>query len=385
MNPTGRILVVDDEPHNRELLNDLLSIEGHTVAEAANGQEALVAVVNDPPDVILLDVMMPVMDGFEVCRQLKGNPATAAIPVILITSVTDRVARLMGIKAGANDFLTKPIDREDVMLRARNAIFTKQLFDQVQDNLSKLKVLERLRDDLTHMLVHDLRSPLSGIKGYLELLQPSLADRLNERESRYLDNAYTSATWMVEMLSAILDVSRMESGRIPLQITQCDLRQVIQEAIRPLASQAELKQILVHIEGDALTWNCDGGLVGRVVTNLVANALRFSPEDGEIRIRLRQEANEVMVVVSDNGPGIPLEHQTNVFSKFEQVTARKQRHMYSSGLGLTFCKMAIEAHGGRIGVESTVGRGSDFWFALPLQLSERKEDHEKASAHSGSR
>ena len=141
------------------------------VAEAVSGKQALEQVSELPPDVILLGVVMPEMNGYEVCRRIKENPATAPIPVLIVTALSDRDEKLQGIDAGASDFLTKPIDTRDVILRVRNAIDTKHLFDQLQDSYEGLKELETLRDDLTHMIIHDMRSPLTGISGYLQLVK----------------------------------------------------------------------------------------------------------------------------------------------------------------------------------------------------------------------
>ncbi|MBT3375037.1 MAG: response regulator, partial [Lentisphaerae bacterium] len=211
---TGRVLVVDDEPDNRELLRTLLEMKGHTVFDAGNGAEALDMVKDALPDVILLDVMMPEMDGYEVCRRLKGDPETAPVPIIMVTALAGRSDRLEGIDAGANDFLTKPVGAQDVILRVRNSIYTKRLYDQVNESLDRLRELEELRDNLTHMIVHDMRSPLMGICGSLELLQMTVADRLDEEDRDDMERALDSSRLLTEMVSSLLDVSRLEAGKM---------------------------------------------------------------------------------------------------------------------------------------------------------------------------
>lgn len=153
--PRSRVLVVDDEERNRSLLKRLLEKRGFSVREAVDGEDALAKVTEEQPDVILLDVMMPRMDGFEVCRRLKAQPHTQAIPILMVTSLEDRDSRLKGIQAGANDFLTKPVDQEEVALRVRNAAYSKQLYDELQEKYRKLREMAELRDSLTRMIMDD--------------------------------------------------------------------------------------------------------------------------------------------------------------------------------------------------------------------------------------
>src|ERR1035437_8797883 len=166
----GRILVADDEAKNRKLFRDILETQGHQVTLAEDGQQALEKALANPPDVILLDVMMPKLNGYEVCAQLRKDSRTAQLPILMITALKDRNDRLKGIHAGANDFLTKPVDAAEIRLRVKNAVFAKHLYDKVQDDYARLKELETLRDNLTHMIVHDMRTPLTVVSGSYEIL-----------------------------------------------------------------------------------------------------------------------------------------------------------------------------------------------------------------------
>jgi PleD family two-component response regulator len=208
------VLVVDDEPNNRMLLCDPLVAQGHTVNEAENGEQALEKVAEHSPDVVLLDLMMPNMDGFEVCRRLKANPKTAHIPVLITTALSERKERLQGIAAGANDFLSKPIDLTDVILRVRNAIQTKRLFDQVRASCERLKELEALRDHLTHMILRDLRNPLANAISLIEPFKRTVAAKLDENETQQINQASAIIVDLVERLSSLLTVSRMDQPKI---------------------------------------------------------------------------------------------------------------------------------------------------------------------------
>lgn len=365
LSAVGRVLVVDDEVCNRELLRDLLETQGYFVAEAEGGREALMLATQVMPHVILLDVMMPGMDGFEVCRQLKASAETAPIPVLMVTALDERDDRLRGIEAGASDFLAKPIDSQDIMLRTRNAVYAKQLYDRVQESYRKLQDLEQLRDGLVHMVVHDMRSPLMGITGNLEILETCVIDSLAEEDKVCLKDALGAARRLVEMVSSMLDVSRLESGQMPLQLESCTLRQVAAEAVKLLGGVLRDTPVVVDAPQDGGTSTFDPAVIRRVFFNLLGNAAKYSPKGCEIKLSIKHEADAVRVSVSDQGPGIPRELHARIFEKFGQVEGDVRNKGYSTGLGLTFCKLAVEQHGGQIGVESQPGCGSTFWFTLP--------------------
>lgn len=364
---TGRVLVVDDQDPNRLLLRDLLEAQGHEVIEAIDGSEALQQVATTAPDVVLLDIGMPGMDGFEVCRRIKSEPTTASIPVLLVTALSQRDQRLLGIGAGANDYITKPIDKSDLTLRVRNAVRMHQLYVEVEQQYRRLERLERLRDSLVHMIVHDLRSPLAGIRAYLDLLKLDGAGRLDQEMTQSIDEARKVAVEMTEMVSDLLDVSRLEAGKMPLELALTDLGVIATDAVTSIGAAARRVSLQIAQPSERLRAMVDASVIRRVIANLVGNAIKFTPSTGRIRVSVEGVAGQVRVSVTDTGPGIPPEFHQKIFEKFGQVEAARQGAKHSSGLGLTFCKFAVEAHGGSIGLESVVGQGSTFWFVLPLQ------------------
>lgn len=370
--PTGRILIADDEERNRRLLRDLLKRNGHTVHEAIDGESALAKVREVLPDVVLLDVMMPKIDGFDVCRQLRQAPETATIPVLMVTVLKEREDRLRGIEAGADDFLSKPIDVDEVALKVRNAIRMKRLHDRVREDLNKLQELEQLRDNLTHMIIHDMRSPLMAIMGGIQILGDKVAE--TDEDRRFVNMASSAASELNEMVKSLLDVSRLESGEMPVNLGEYDLKAVAQAAVASNEAGAEFGGVRVDVSGEAAPARFDKELIHRVFSNLIGNAIKFSPEGGAIEIRVRTADSKARAEVQDSGPGIPERYREKIFEKFGQIEARRDKEKHSTGLGLTFCKLAVEAHGGKIGVESPAirqvaedaGRGSIFWFELPL-------------------
>lgn len=361
----GHVLVVDDEEANRTLLRSLLEAEGHRVTEAADGKEALEKVVEIFPDVVLLDVMMPRMDGFEACRQLKGSPKTAPIPVLLVTALKERADKLKGIEAGANDFLNKPIDNRDVILRVRNAVYTKHLYDQLEESYNRLRKLEALRDSLTDMIIHDLKSPLTGMRAFLQILQMQIKDKISREEGENLDWAVNLTGSLTTMINSLLDISRLEAGEMPLRLNPGDLRDVAREAVETIAIPEDRSRVVLEEGPEPVRAYFDAEVIIRVIANLVGNALKYSPGEGKVKVNVKADGGKTWVAVTDNGPGIPPEYHEKIFEKFGQVEAHQTGQKRSTGLGLTFCKLAVEAHRGKITVESEESQGSTFTFWLP--------------------
>ncbi|WCJ59102.1 ATP-binding protein [Fontisphaera persica] len=373
----GKVLIVDDDSYVCATMEALLKNEGHELIFASSGAEGQAKALAERPDVILLDVMMPEMDGYEVCRRLKADPATAAIPVLLVTALTERKERLKGIEAGANDYLTKPIDAQDLRLRVRNAIYTRKLYDQLQQSFEQLKELEALRDNLTHMIVHDMRSSLGSVLGFAQLLKASAKNKLDEREANFLNKVERNTNLLLDMVISLLDISRLEAGQMPLRMNPCNMYDLARAAIQPLEALLGSRTIDVQRPEPPITVVCDIDLTRRVVANLVGNAIKYTGDDGLIQVHFEALPQAVKVSVTDNGPGIPREQHKRIFEKFSQ--ARTEQRSLGVGLGLAFCKLAVEAHHGSIGVESDVGKGSTFWFILPEKPSETAGNGVKAT------
>ena len=356
------VMVVDDTPDNLRLLESVLREDGYRVQVFPRALLALSAAARNPPDLILLDINMPEMNGFEACERFKADPAIKDIPIIFISALSDASAKVRAFIAGGVDYVTKPFQFEEVTARVRTHL---QLRDQkraLQQAHDKLRELEELRDGLVHMLVHDMRSPLSVMLSNLVFVQGT---PLSEDASEALADSVQSTRVLVEMVSGVLDVSKMETSEMPLQRSPVDLAALVQAELDKFSAVRAHRTLTFDAPPDLAPFSCDAHLIGRVVQNLIGNALKFTNRNtGTIAASISRAGDGLRVLIQDNGPGLAPEDREKVFDKFFQVVAQREGRRNSTGLGLTFCKLAVEAHGGRIGVDSVLGQGSGFWFEL---------------------
>lgn len=359
------ILVVDDTPANLQMLADMLKRRGYRARPVPSGRLALQAAKADPPDLILLDVNMPEMDGYEVCAELKKDQTLAAVPVIFISAYGETADKMRAFSAGGLDYITKPFHVEEVEARVAIHLQLRRQQRELESLLAKQRQLEDMRDSMVHMIVHDLRAPLTAVFNYLDLVREQEAGFIAPESMQNLDFAMKASRWMVQMVNVLLDASKIESGQMSLRRVECDVGDVVSDALDAIRSLADEKNVLY--QSDHVRAAVDRDAIARVVQNLVTNAVKLTPPGGDVHVSLQSKDNGLRVEVSDHGPGIAAEHHPKIFEKFGQLDTNVRQSIPSSGLGLYFCKLAVEAHGGRIGVDSEVGQGSTFWFELPLR------------------
>ena len=364
-NEAPSILVVDDVPTNVQVLVGMLKERGYRVRAALSGAIALRAARHDPPDLVLLDVTMPDMDGYEVCAQLHGDPRLGDIPVLFISALGETIDKVRAFAVGGVDYITKPFQLEEVEARVRAHLELRRQRRELAERYAQLRELEEQRDSLVHMIVHDLRTPLTTIHGYLNLFLDDKERPIPPELLRGLQACRRSTQVMLGMAEAALDVSRSEAGRMRLALADCDLVAVVAETLVELAPLLADRGVCFAPRPARALARADRVIASRVLQNLLTNSAKHTPSGGKLRVGVEEVAGAVRVTVEDDGPGIPPEYREAIFSKWGQVGAFQQRRSFSTGLGLTFCKLAVEAHGGRIGVDSEVGKGSRFWFELP--------------------
>lgn len=370
------ILVADDVDANVELLVDQLETLGFHTVVARDAPSALALCLDRRPDLAILDVSMPAGDlgvgdrdaGFEVCRRLKRDARTARIPVIFVTALGDTGDRVKAIEAGGDDFLTKPHHRLVLNARVRALLKLKGATDALEESLRRLRELQKVRDDLMKMIVHDLKTPLTSVLATLEMARDGDFGALTAPQARALSDAEGKAEDLLSLIEDLLEVARIEEQTITLQ----------PELIAPAALLAEIvydwglrfKQegagATVDVADDAPVFRADKALIKRVLSNLVQNALVHAAGPVHVALAARADPNGILLEVADDGPGIPSEYQDIIFRKFERVRAANVPRVRSSGLGLTFCRLAVESHGGRIWVKSEERMGSTFYVQLPL-------------------
>lgn len=376
----GHVLVVDDTPANVRLLTGILKVEGYEIETASDGVAALAAIAARVPDVVLLDAMMPGMDGFEVCRRIKSEPTTAFLPVVMVTALTETEDRVRALEAGADDFLAKPVDDIEVVARVESLVRVRRQHQELENAHRELKKLEAMRDSMTAMLVHDLRTPLTTLLGPLEMLQSGQFGTLEPLQDEIIAMSTRSGHRLLGLVNQILDVAKMESGELIPNWSEVSAELMVNEALEQLTLITHQHKITLSRDIEPMPlFQADEDLLRRVLANLIGNAIKFTPEPGEVEISARpanKDENQkhalksgVLFGVRDNGEGIAEADRERIFDKFGQAGSRKSERKTSTGLGLTFCRLAVEAHGGHIWVESEEGEGSTFFFIVPTQPS----------------
>jgi signal transduction histidine kinase len=359
------ILVVDDTPANLQVLVGMLKEHGYRVRPVLDGRLALRAAKAEVPDLVLLDINMPDMNGFEVCEQMKADPTLADTPVIFISGNTETVDKVKAFSVGGVDYVTKPFQMAEVQARVATHLELRRKRRELQESYEALRRLETLRDSLVHMVVHDLRSPLAAISACLEVIKWDAEEQHRRELAADVETGLHATRTIMRLVNSVLDVSKMEGTSMRLQIAPCDVAAVARESLDELASLVGTRKFRGDWPDEPVMALVDRDVVARIMQNLLGNALKFTPPSGEVTMAVEANDDRVRVAVSDTGPGIPREYRERVFEKFGQVEAVSRGQKLSTGLGLTFCRMAVEAHGGRIGVDSETGRGSTFWFVLP--------------------
>jgi two-component system, sensor histidine kinase and response regulator len=362
-----RILVVDDTPDNLFLVQAILEEEGYQIEIVNNGREALEKIEQNPPDLLLLDVMMPGMDGFEVTRRIRQNEKLPFMPILLITAY-DQPSVAQGLDTGADDFIRKPVDVDELMARVRSLLNLKHSVDE-RDQIAQQ------REDFVSRLTHDLRTPLVAADRMLALFLQGAFGELPEGMTEAIAIMVRSNQNLLEMVNMLLEVYRYEAGRKTLSMISVDLRQLLAEVIQALAPIAMDKRL--QIQSNLSEWDAPVEVMGdrlelhRVFTNLIGNAVKFT-DTGSVSVYLRASSPStashsssrlVKIEIADTGPGIPPEQKETLFQPFWH--GKHQRS--GSGLGLHLSRQIVMIHQGKIQVESEVGQGSTFTVELPIE------------------
>ncbi|GEM_PF-2419554 len=413
------ILVVDDTPDNLALLCNLLN-DDYKVRVAKGGDKALqIAASETPPDLILLDIMMPSMDGYEVCRRLKRDVRTMNIPVIFLTAKAEEEDEMKGLELGAVDYITKPISPPIVLARVKSQLALKAMADFLLDRNAylerevekrtreamaireiaarnrQLEEASRMKSEFLANMSHELRTPLNAIIGFSEVLRDGLIGELSPQQKECASDIFSSGGHLLSLINDILDLSKVEAGKMTLELEPLPVAPLLHAGLRVVREKSMAHRLhLVAEVADGLIDSGDVWLderkVKQILFNLLSNAVKFTPEGGDVRVAARRIGREAVadgrfdhyleLAVSDTGIGISAADQARLFQPFTQIDSTLARRFEGTGLGLAMVKRLAELHGGRIALQSAPGQGSTFTVWLPWRTENDKPAGDDALA-----
>jgi DNA-binding response OmpR family regulator/anti-sigma regulatory factor (Ser/Thr protein kinase) len=397
------IFIVDDMPANLQVLEKFLTIQGFEVLIAVNGNSALVKIEKAQPHLILLDILMPGMDGYETCHHLKTNPKTQHIPIIFMTALTDTTDKIKGFELGAVDYITKPFHHEEVLIRIKTHLRINQLQQQLERQNTELQAKNaelhtltntltqrtkelhltnaklvratRNKDDFLANVSHDLRTPLNSILGLTEILQENVYGKLTEKQLKSIRIIGESGHHLLSLINDILDLAKVEAGMRTLEILPISAEEMGNICLRLIKQLAQKQRVKTNfiLDQAVTTIMADHRAVKQMLLNLLSNAIKFTPEGGLVTLEIQGNAKQEIVElkVSDTGKGIPNEKIELLFQPFMQVNdGFTIEESQGTGLGLALVSRLAEMHEGSVTVESEVGKGSCFTISLPWQTIE---------------
>jgi two-component system, sensor histidine kinase and response regulator len=363
----SRILMVDDNAQNIQVLGNILKEKGYKISIAMNGRDALTFVEKTIPDLILLDVMMPEMDGYEVCERLKENNLTSDIPVIFLTAKTEVDDIIKGFELGGVDYVTKPFKKEELLVRVKTHIKLKKTEQELRNTANELQQLVRMKDKLFSIIGHDLRNPIGSFMMMLETVVDDETDMEVEKIKEYLRKMKNVSKNTYQLLDNLLTWARSQQKMVKFEPMKMKIINSIETNIKILTEIAKNKGItLTHEVDPELTAYFDANSISTVVRNLISNALKFTEEKGQIIVRGKTIDNYAMISVIDTGVGMSEENVKKLFRQDQIFSTWGTGGEKGTGLGLLLCKDFVEGNGGKICVESEVGKGTTFYFTIPL-------------------
>ncbi len=370
INPSEyKILIVDDVMSNVLLLKVLLTNEKFAIATASNGRQALEQVEKENPDLVLLDVMMPDMSGFEVAQHLKSNPQTAEIPIIFLTALNSTADIVKGFQVGANDFISKPFNKEELIIRVTHQISLVAAKRLILSKTEELQCTIAGRDKLYSVIAHDLRSPMGSIKMVLNMLILNLpSEKIGAEMYELLTMANQTTEDVFSLLDNLLKWTKSQIGKLNVVCQDANLVEVTDSVIEIFNMVASLKKITIReVKPEKMVVNADIDMLKTVVRNLLSNAIKFSKENSEVVVKMEEADGMAVVSVQDHGCGISEEGQKKLLHTDTHFSTFGTNNEEGSGLGLLLCKDFVVKNGGKLWFTSKEGEGSIFSFSIPVK------------------
>lgn len=366
-----KLLVVDDVQTNVLLLKALLSKDGYGILVANNGQEALEVIRNENPDLILLDVMMPGMDGFEVAERLKSEEYRCEIPIIFLTALDDTQSIVNGFKLGVGDFISKPFRKEELMVRIKHQLSLVAARRIIEEKNEELRKTIAGRDKMYSVIAHDLRSPMASMKMLLNTIMMSVEkDKIDPDIFDMLEMSNKTSEEVFSLLDNLLKWTKSQLGKLTVIPQKLDISGLADGVVEVMNSVAEVKHIkLIRTDHESFFVYVDIEMIKSVLRNLISNAVKFSNPDSEIKVGIKAEDGKVIVSVTDSGKGIKKEDQHKLLKDSTHFTTYGTNSEEGSGLGLLLCRDFARKNGGELWFESEENLGSVFSFSLPQLIA----------------
>ena len=366
-----KLLVVDDVQTNVLLLKALLGKEGYGILVANNGQEALEVIRNENPDLILLDVMMPGMDGFEVAERLKSEEFRCEIPIIFMTALDDTQSIVNGFKLGVGDFISKPFRKEELMVRIKHQLSLVAAWRIIEEKNEELRKTIAGRDKMYSVIAHDLRSPMASMKMLLNTIMMSVEkDKIDPDIFDMLEMSNKTSEEVFSLLDNLLKWTKSQLGKLTVIPQKLDISGLADGVVEVMNSVAEVKHIkLIRTDHESFFVYVDIEMIKSILRNLISNAVKFSNPDSEIKVGIKAEDGKVIVSVTDSGKGIKKEDQHKLLKDSTHFTTYGTNSEEGSGLGLLLCRDFARKNGGELWFESEENLGSVFSFSLPQLIA----------------
>lgn len=363
-----KILIVDDDRLNIRILSGILKNQGYLLAEADSGEHALELYPQFRPDLVLLDVMMPGINGFETCRTLKRLYGDNCAPIVFITAKNESDDVVEGLTAGGVDYLPKPFQAREVAARIRTHLLGLLLAEQQKSLVDQLSKANSAKNRFLGMAAHDLRNPLASIRGLAEFLRDGVVGPLTPDQLDLVNTIHTASQSMLTMVNELLDVATIESGELKLHVETTDLAELIEKSVYLANIDAAKKQTQITFQPPhkAPPVRIDAAKMQQVVNNLLSNAVKYSPPGSVVTIGLQAGPGQCSFGVKDQGPGIPENERDRLFKDFSRLSVRPTGGEKSTGLGLAICRKIVEAHRGTITAVNLPAGGCEFRVTLPL-------------------
>ncbi len=382
------ILVVDDNVNNCDLLRRRLSRKGYQCEVCHSGMETLDYIAGQKPDLILLDIMMPGIDGIEVLTRLRKQFNSVELPIIMVTAKNAHEDIILAFEKGANDYIEKPVDFPVMLARIKHHVQHKRLDDELKRSQQTLKEKNRLLDisnqykiNFLSSMSHELRTPLNAVMGYSEALLEGLMGDMEEKQKEYCKEIHDSGAYLLTIINDLLDLSKIEAGKLELHVQPTDIDLLVDGLMGIIGERARRNDVRlkVKVQEDLATTPLDPVRIKQILINLLTNAIKFTDAEREVALDVYQtDSGEIVFRVRDQGCGIAPADLQRIFVPFEQTeSTRRNTNLEGTGLGLALVKRLTELHGGSVAVESVVGRGSSFTVTVPI---EPYADHHRDSA-----